>query len=57
MSPVICPCRSGLHQTCPFGPERKLTEFVDGRVVVPLYLVGERQVGGIEDARFGAEEA
>ena len=57
MMPVIWPWRSGLHQTCPSDHIDMLAQFVDGGMIVAGDLVGQRQVGRVEDAGLGAEKA
>src|SRR3546814_11795754 len=38
------------------GPERMLAKLMHRRVIIVLDLVGEREIGRIEDPHFGAEE-
>src|SRR3546814_11675919 len=38
------------------GPERMRPQFVNRRMIVILDLIGHRQIGGIENPRFAAEE-
>lgn len=39
-----------------FGPQRVFAQLVDGGVIVVLDLIGQRQVGRVEDAGFAAKE-
>src|SRR3546814_7087645 len=39
-----------------FRPERMLAKLMHRRVIIVLDLVGEREIGRIEDPHFGAKE-
>ncbi len=57
MIPEIWPWRSGLLPDHAFRPQGVFAQFVDGGMVVVVDLIGQRQIGRIEDARLATHEA